>query len=207
MTRRQGRFLVMLVLVLVILSVWAHAACETALVVMDVQNYPLREWSPWLTVNEEYIVDAVARVLGLARSAGVPVIYIQEIYPFTELTLDLELTEDQAFPDEIAPAAGDAVIRKSGQDGFASGALLRHLNDEGIRRLLFCGIASNSCVQITANAAVLLGFDVTVVGDAVTTLPGKPSYAATWNTRFVERMSIPVLFSGEIDWASFGCGS
>jgi nicotinamidase-related amidase len=205
MIQRFHPFLVLWMLAILALSVAAWGACGVALVVLDVQNYPLREWPPWRTANDEYVVDAIARVLDFARSAGIPVIYVQEIFPFTDLSPDLELTEDQAFPDEIAPTATDPIFRKSGQDAFGSGALLPHLSDEGIETLLFCGISSSSCLQVSANTAVTLGFDVTIVGDAHSDIPGVPSNVALWNSRFVKRMGIPVLMSDDIDWESYGC--
>jgi len=192
-------------LLLLIGSALVSAACDTALVVVDVQNYPLREWPPWRTATDEYIVDAIERVLDFARSSDVPVIYIQEVFPLTDISPDLELTEDQAFPDAIAPKPKEPIFRKSGQDAFDNGALLTHLRAEGYEILLFCGISSSSCVQATANTAVVLGFDVRVIGDAHSDIPGAPSHVAMWNSRFPNRMGIPTPFSNEIDWASLGC--
>ena len=46
MIRRFHPFLVLWMLAILALSVAAWGACGVALVVLDVQNYPLREWPP-----------------------------------------------------------------------------------------------------------------------------------------------------------------
>jgi len=183
-------------------SAVALASCEAALLVVDVQKLYL-SWQPWQTAIDEPVLSGVARAIERARDAEVPVIYIQESYPYN-LELDDKLPPELAFPDEIKPSAGDQIFRKNVQNAFSNPALSEHLEEEGITRLLVCGIASNACVLGTVNAAIRLGYEVTIVGDAHSEMDGTAEASVYWNQTY-ERMGVPAPLSCELDWSSFSC--
>jgi len=59
------RFALLSVVLIGVLSLTTHAACDTALLVIDVQEHFL-SWGSWSTSAGEDLLDAVVRVLSLA---------------------------------------------------------------------------------------------------------------------------------------------
>lgn len=204
MDRKCQTALATLVVLLLAVSPCVARACDAALLVIDVQELYLT-WQPWQTATDESIVVGVARAIDLARENGIPVIYIQECYPYPDPGEGVTLRPELAIVDEISPKTGEPVFRKSRQSAFTNPALEEYLRSHGIQRLLACGIASSACVFGTVNAAVALGFDVTLVGDAHSDLyRGSADTALRWNVTY-ERMGVPAPLSAEIDWESFAC--
>jgi len=139
-------------------------------------------------------VAATGRLLAAARAAGVPVIYLQMGFkpdlsdagdtespawhkelalilmrqrPELAGTLLIEGTWDWQIVDALTPRPGDTVIRKTRYDGFTRTRLDAHLKSLGVRNLLFCGIATNICVESTARHAFFLEYWPVLVEDAV----------------------------------------
>jgi ureidoacrylate peracid hydrolase len=144
-------------------------------------------------------VGQAARMVAVARQAGIPVIYLMMGYPpdlstaggddspnpQKELALCLmrERPElrgklltigawDFQIVDELAPATGEIVITKSRYNGFHGTALHSILKDRGIRYLLMAGIASNVCVESTLRDAFFHDYWPVLVEDA--TMAGGP---------------------------------
>ena len=107
-------------------------------------------------------------MVGRARAAGVPVVYVQH-----------DGGEDGPVPagspgwaihPEVAPAAGEPVVRKRASDSFHETRLRQELEARGVRRLFVVGCRTEYCVDTTCRRAVSLGYDVTLVSDAHTTV-------------------------------------
>jgi len=137
------------------------SACDTALLVVDVQKLWLEE-GDWRTIDGIYLVDAIAEVLRLGREVSLPIVYIQD----TSVDAAYVGADRLAFPDSIAPLPDDPVFEKKDRNAFMNEALQPFLEARGIERLLVCGMASDSCVAATITGALELGFDVIVIGDA-----------------------------------------
>ncbi|MGB9885997.1 MAG: cysteine hydrolase family protein [Moorellales bacterium] len=86
-----------------------------------------------------------------------------EMRPF----LPLEGSWGAEILEELAPQAGDLVIRKSYYDGFEGTNLDSVLRAAAVKWLIFVGIASNVCVESTLRRAYHLGYRPLLVGDAV----------------------------------------
>jgi ureidoacrylate peracid hydrolase len=56
---------------------------------------------------------------------------------------------DYALVDELAPQPGDVVVPKTRYSGFFNSQFDSILRARGIRNLVFCGIATNVCVEST----------------------------------------------------------
>ncbi|MRX36019.1 cysteine hydrolase family protein [Aminobacter sp. MDW-2] len=144
----------------------------TALLVIDVQNAILRgkgtsERQPLL---EAALDDTIGRLRDLqdrARSAGVPVIVIQHDGPAGHrLAVG---TEGWEVRPELAPRAGDLLVRKKSSDSFHETELGARLGELGISHLVVGGCMTQFCVDTTVRRAVSLGYDVTLVADCHTT--------------------------------------
>ncbi|MHA7777759.1 isochorismatase family protein [Roseibium sp. M-1] len=113
--------------------------------------------------------DAPANITALAaafRAKSLPVIHVRH------------RDEDPASPmhpdgagyepmDCDAALDGEAVFIKTTSSSFASTDLAQHLKNEGIKDLVVTGAVAGFCVNSTVRAGADLGFNMTVVRDAV----------------------------------------
>jgi uncharacterized protein len=137
---------------------------RTALVVIDVQR-ALFEPEP-----RPHEADAVmARIHALAaqaRSAGVPVVWVQHERAQHALAHG---SEGWALPALLQAEPGDHFVRKTTPDAFLRTGLADWLAARGIQHLVVCGYASEYCVDTSTRRAAGLGLAVTLVADAHTT--------------------------------------
>ncbi len=171
-------------------------ACDTALMVIDVQKLWLEE-RDWRTIGGVHIVDAVAEVLRLGRESSLPIVYIQD----TSVSADYVGADRLGFPDLIAPLPGELVFEKQDKNAFTNETLSPALEALGIRRLIVCGMASDSCVAATVVGARELGFDVVVIADAHSS--GIGGRKAGFMNTIWEGWGIPLPTTADLDLASY----
>jgi len=113
------------------------------------------------------LLTRVKALLGQARAAGVPVIYVRHDSGPGHL---LEWgTENWQIHPTIAPAPGETIVDKRTPDSFHGTTLSSELAAIGAKRLIVAGAQSEVCVDTTCRRAFSLGFDVTLVSDAHST--------------------------------------
>jgi nicotinamidase-related amidase len=141
---------------------------------------------PMWTVDGDDLVAKCARLIDRARSHGTPVVFIQHADEHDMPGGVAE--EDKAIHRDLAPQEGEPVVRKIYGSGFMQTDLTEILAARGIRHLLICGLSAYGCVNETVLFGKLLGFDITVVKDAVAapnldTWPageGIPTFLSEW---------------------------
>ena len=136
-----------------------RSGSRCALVVVDVQAGVVA--SAW---DRDRIVGNVALAVSRARHAGVPVIWVQHD--------DEELAHgSQAWQwvAELAPRAGEPVVRKHFNSAFEDTPLEAILARHSVAHLVLAGAATNWCIRATAYAALDRGYDLTLLADAHTT--------------------------------------
>jgi len=79
----------------------------------------------------------------------------------------VEGTWDWQIVDALTPQKGDRVVKKTRYSGFCRTGLAEGLRADGIRNLLFTGIATNICVESTARDAYFEEFWPILVEDAM----------------------------------------
>ncbi len=171
-------------------------ACDTALIVVDVQNVWLKDHD-WPTISGVYIVDAVAEVLRRGREASLPILYIQD----TSVSADYVETNQLWFPDSIAPLPEELVFEKQDMNPFTNESLCPALEELGIRRLIVCGLSSDACVAATIMGARELGFEVIVVADAHSA--GHGGTKASFMNSLWAGWEIPLPMTADIDFAGY----
>jgi nicotinamidase-related amidase len=185
-----------LVTVLVLAAAGLSHACDTALMVIDVQNLWLED-RDWRTISDVHIVDAVAEVLRRGREASLPILYIQD----TSASAAYAGTDRLGFPDLIAPLPEELVFEKQERNAFTNESLPQALEALQIRRLIVCGMASDGCVAATVSAAREMGFEVIIISDA------HSSGAGGRKARFMNTIwagwGIPLPMTADIDLASY----
>jgi nicotinamidase-related amidase len=144
---------------------------RTAVVVIDVQNGLMDGKDGNRPQETARAMDAtVGRIAGLlerARSAGIPVLYVQhDGGPGDPLEPHTQGWEIRA---EIAPKLGEPVIRKRACDAFFETPLDADLAALGVKRLVVAGCMTQYCVDTSVRRAVTLGYDVVLAADGHTT--------------------------------------
>ena len=162
----------------------------TALIVVDPYNDFISEggklWDRIKAVAEaNNCVPNMLHVLTTARKAGLRVFYalhhryrpgdyetwkyiapIQKRGWFSKVFA--EGTWGGEIRNEFEPQAGEIVAQEHWcSSGFANTDLDLLLKKHGIHRLLVIGLIAHTCVEATVRYAAELGYDVTVVSDAI----------------------------------------
>jgi nicotinamidase/pyrazinamidase len=170
---------------------------STALVVVDVQNDFADPAGSLSVSGGAQIVPGINREIEAARTAGALVAYTQDWHPehTPHFAQDggiwpvhcLQGTWGAALHPELL--VDGPVVRKgsNGEDGY-SGFTMRDpttgattpteleglLRERGVREVFVCGLATDYCVNATAQDAIRLGFETTVLTDLIRAVDLKP---------------------------------
>ncbi|HUR88876.1 MAG TPA: cysteine hydrolase family protein [Ramlibacter sp.] len=138
---------------------------NTAVIVIDMQQAlcsgPEEAW------DIERVTANVNDIVTHARTLGVPVIMIQH----EETSGPLQYGTDgwQIF-EAVATDPTDLLLQKRSCDSFHNTQLHAFLERHGVHRLVICGLQTDFCVDTTVRRALSLGYDVTLVADAHSTM-------------------------------------
>jgi nicotinamidase-related amidase len=129
----------------------------TTLVIVDVQDFYFPGGKLPL-VEPEMAAANAARVLGVFREKGQPVVHVRHNFePGGEINR------------LVAPAEGEKIITKDHANSFRDTGLQMHLENLGARRLVICGMQTHMCVEAMTRAAADLGYECLVIHDACAT--------------------------------------
>jgi nicotinamidase/pyrazinamidase len=170
---------------------------ETALVVVDVQN-DFADANGSLSVREgSRIVPIVNREVHTAATAGALVVYTQDWHPESTPhfakdggTWPVHCVQE-TWGAELHPdlSVVGTIVRKgsNGEDGYSgftmrdpvSGELHpteldRLLREGGVKRVVTVGLATDYCVRATALDATNMGYETTVIPEAVAAVDLQP---------------------------------
>ena len=146
---------------------------DTALLVIDVQVGIIDGLRAY---RGREVLEQINKLLSKARASNVPIICIQHD---GEAGHPLEVgTRGWEIHPEIKPHDEDLIIRKRASDSFFETTLQHELEARGIRHLIVAGCMTEYCVDTTSRRAISLGYDVTLVSDAHTTIDNKLLSAA-----------------------------
>lgn len=156
---------------------------HTALLVIDMQNDFCAEGG-YLQKRRNYDVSFapvvaanIQLLIGSARMAGVPVVWIHSIYDFKYLTDPYIVKRGEegcclegswgAAPFGVEPVQGDMVVNKHSFSGFYNTGLDESLHAQGIKTLVITGVATNVCVDSTLRDGFFRGYNIVVAEDCV----------------------------------------
>lgn len=138
---------------------------KSALLVIDVQRI-LTE-GRFAAFEVDRVIGRVNAMARKARASGAPVIFVQHETKGDEM-------RQGTPPWQLAPTLevrpGDHHVRKTATDSFHRTTLQSLLDDLGVTRLVVCGLQSDFCVDTTTRRALALGYPVTLVSDAHSTV-------------------------------------
>jgi nicotinamidase-related amidase len=136
------------------------APAKSALLIVDAQVGVMS--SVW---ESRRIIGNIETLVGKARAAGVPVIWVQH-------SDDDELKHGSAnwklLPNFI-PTSAEPIIHKKYNSSFADTDLDQRLKVFGASRLVLAGALTNWCIRSTAYAALERGYTVALASDAHST--------------------------------------
>ena len=78
-------------------------------------------------------------------------------------------SQDRAFHPDVTPLQGEKVFFKDEVSAFNGTELLPYLRENGVERLVICGMMTHMCVEAAVRAAHDLGFECVLVEDACAT--------------------------------------
>jgi maleamate amidohydrolase len=128
------------------------------------------------------IVEAIRNsvpVLALFRERGLPIVHTRIVFAddgadanlFSAKVPGLLALKEQAPASatvaELAPAAGELVVRKTLPSAFAGTGLAQWLAGRGVETLVVVGCTTSGCVRATALDAMSSGFRPLVLEDCV----------------------------------------
>ena len=132
---------------------------KSALVVIDVQRDVVAN-----AFRRNEVVANIRYLVGSARKAGVPVIWVQ--HSDDEL---VKGSEGWAYVDELHISEDESVVHKQFGDSFEGTNLDELLQEQAITQLMVCGAQTDACIRSTLHGAIARGYDATLVSDAHTT--------------------------------------
>ena len=170
---------------------------HAALLFVDVQNYNCRRdggeyadlseaeredrFGWFFQTFEATALPNMQRLMAACRTGGIEVLYtvIESLtLDGRDRSLDYKITGfnvprgswDARVLDAIAPEGDEMVIPKTSSSVFISTNLDYILRNLGVRSLILAGVLTDQCIDSTVRDACDLGYLVTTVTDACTTL-------------------------------------
>ncbi|KAL8717607.1 MAG: hypothetical protein Q9225_005161 [Loekoesia sp. 1 TL-2023] len=154
---------------------------RTALLVIDVQNT--------FTSMTHGCLANILKLSSHFKAHNIPRIFTQHGHTKEELTPPLKnqlvkrwspsgsiargSKDWELMPDIAKAAQGCPIIHKNTYDAFINTNLAEILKEQGIERLVVCGVMTDCCVDTTARSAFNRGFETWLVPDACGTASKK----------------------------------
>ena len=181
--------------------------CRVALLIIDMINAFEFEGAHTMLPRALAAAQATAALKRRARSAGVPVVYVNDNFgrwrSDFRSTLDYVLREGVAgrsIAELLKPCEDDYFVLKPKHSGFqftTLDVLLEHL---GAETLVLTGVAGNFCVLFTAHDAYMRDYHLVVPSDCIASqTKDEDAYALAHMAR-VTKADTPR--SSEIDFSS-----
>lgn len=139
-------------------------AGRTALVIIDVQLGMFDAPGEPPFPDGERLLERIRGLIGEAREAGAPVIYVQHCHGPGGLLE--EGSERWEVHPRIAPLDDDPTVKKQTPDSFLDTTLNEELVSRNIDGLVLVGVQTECCVDTTCRRAFSLGYEVTLAKDA-----------------------------------------
>jgi len=140
---------------------------QAALVIVDVQQ--AIDDPKYAGRNNPELLRNLGRVLDRWRRLGRPVYLVADDSPDPESPWRPGQPGNE-FKPEVAPIAGEIVIRKTAGDAFEGTDFEARLRRAGHGPLVVGGFQTDQCVAATVRGALDRGFEVYVLADGTSTL-------------------------------------
>jgi nicotinamidase-related amidase len=174
---------------------------STAILLVDPYDDFLSEggklWSRVKAVAEEVkLSDHLREVVSIARARGLKIVFVphhrwesgdyvafDNPSPYQLAGANAQIfakdSRGGTFHDDFQPQPGDVVVHEHwGSSGFANTNLDLQLKQHGIRYIILIGMIANTCIESTGRFGMELGYQVTLVRDAIAAFSSEAMHAA-----------------------------
>ena len=157
---------------------------KSAMIVVDMQNDFVAPGGGLETPAARAMVPRLVEALQICRGAGIKVIYTTHAHrrdgcdmglfddihpPVANRTAVVDGTPGIEIYSEVAPAAGEHVIKKHRYSGFFGTDLDIILREWGVDTVIISGTTTENCCHATARDAMFLNYRVVFLSDATAT--------------------------------------
>jgi nicotinamidase-related amidase len=157
---------------------------KTAMIVVDMQNDFVALGAAMETPAARHIVPKLAEALRICREAGIKIIYTAHVHrrdgcdmglfddlhpPIANRDALVDGTPGMDIYPELAPAAGEHVIKKHRYSGFFGTDLDIILREWGVDTVIISGTTTENCCHATARDAMFRNYRVVFLSDATAT--------------------------------------
>ena len=156
---------------------WRLNPGHTAVLIIDMVNDFLTEGGKMVLPGGDSIVPFQQALIAAARSAGLPIVYVNDAHRPGLVGTDREFkkrgehciegTWGAAVIDDLEPREGDIQVTKRRFSGFFNTDLDLTLKDAQVDTLIVMGVVTNICVRSTIHDAFFHGYAVIVPHDCV----------------------------------------
>jgi len=149
---------------------------KKALLIIDMLNDFVMDGAPLKVPGIEKIIDPIKREIKKAKSEGYQVIYLCDSHDKDDREFEffpphaIKGTEGAKIIDDLKPEGNDIIVRKTTFSGFYGTDLDEILRKLSVERLVVTGDVINICILYTVADAVMRGYKVDLVKDAVIAL-------------------------------------
>jgi len=134
-----------------------NESSKTALLLIDIQEFYFPNgYNP--LVGPEAASEQAAIVLDYFRKNKELVVFVKHA-----------VKKDSLIHSSVLPLEGEKVVTKHEINSYLNTDLLSYLMENGIKRVVICGMMTHMCVEAAARASADNGFEVIVLDDACAT--------------------------------------
>ncbi|MEM9967046.1 MAG: cysteine hydrolase family protein [Pseudomonadota bacterium] len=137
-----------------------------ALILVDIQN-DYFDGGLWPVENMAHVAKNAAKVLAAARARGDLIIHVYHEAVGTHAPFFQPGTKGAEIHPSVAPRQEELLVRKTRPNSFHNTALEAHLDAAGVTQITLVGATTQLCIDATARAARDLGYQVTLVANAL----------------------------------------
>ncbi len=183
---------------------WKFTPGNSALLVLDMQNYFLKESSHAYIPSAPAIVPNIQKLIEKFIQLKQPLIFTRHINTKEDGKMMLRWWKNLISADDTesniydqVDTSGGMVIEKTQYDAFFQTNLDMFLQSKGIEKVVITGVMANLCCETTARSAFIRGYEVFFVIDGTAAYNEAVHRATILN--LAHGFAIPVLAS-EIPW-------
>jgi nicotinamidase-related amidase len=149
-----------------------EALNQTALMVIDVQNYFFQMDSPAYLKESPVILPRINGLVQVAEARGWPIVFTAHNGPSEPNNLmgkkwrHHPVGEQCSLYSGLTTPKGAYRLTKEYYSAFVKTSLEGTLRSRRVNKVIICGVMTHLCVDTTARHAFLLGFEPILVADA-----------------------------------------
>ncbi len=145
----------------------AYVPQDSALLVLDMQEYFLDPASHAYIPSAEAIIPGVIQLIEAYAAHGRPIIYSQHINTESDAGMmstwwkDMITAGNEFHPIiPIIDITTGQLVQKSQYDAFYQTQLEAILREKGVKQVVICGVMTHLCCETTARSAFMRGYEV-----------------------------------------------